>query len=367
MIKHLVVTGLYGKFDFDLDFNEDLNILTGRNGSGKTTILKLLWYLISGNLERITPEIRFDTVEIETSDFDLKMKVDRSSENEVIHLDWKIGKGGGNTRFSPGFPDKNYFIPSLNQKIRMISKSSIFFPTFRRIEGGYSIPSSPKRSALINSLPDAVFNLATQISTDNHRFVATVSTHDIVELLTQAYADTHISTNALHTDLSIFITKRIHDYSIMQEKTETENLKYAVSILKEIQAEVDQVSKERENLLRPFTVLSELVGQIFQYGGIRITQSITLGEAEEAISSEKLSSGEKQMLSFLCYNAFMKNSPIFIDEPELSLHVDWQRVLFPTLLKQGTGNQFIVATHSPMIYATYPDKELILDEDKGGN
>ncbi len=367
MIKHLVVTGLYGKFDFDLDFNEDLNILTGRNGSGKTTILKLLWYLISGNLERITPEIWFDTVEIETSDFDLTMKVDRQpGGSEGIHLNWKIGKGGGNTRFSPGFPDKNYFIPSLNQKIRMISKSSIFFPTFRRIEGGYSIPSSPKRSALINSLPDAVFNLATQISTDNHRFVATVSTHDIVELLTQAYADTHISTNALHTDLSIFITKRIQDYSVKQEKTEMENLKHAVSILEEIRKEVHRLSEEREHLNRPLSVLLGLIGQFFQYSGIRFTEVVTLGEAEDAIPSEQLSSGEKQMLSFLCYNAFMKNSTIFIDEPELSLHVDWQRLLFPTLLKQGTGNQFIVATHSPMIYSKYPDKELVLDMDKGG-
>ncbi|MCH8295763.1 ATP-binding protein, partial [Candidatus Poribacteria bacterium] len=82
--------------------------------------------------------------------------------------------------------------------------------------------------------------------------------------------------------------------------------------------------------------------------------------------SGQLSSGEQQMLSFLCHNAFQKNSIIFIDEPELSLHVDWQRLLFPTLLKQGTGNQFIVATHSPFIYSKYPDKELILDPDRGG-
>ena len=53
------------------------------------------------------------------------------------------------------------------------------------------------------------------------------------------------------------------------------------------------------------------------------------------------------MLSFLCYNAFYNNTPIFIDEPELSLHVDWQSLLLTTLLEQSTGNQFFVATHSP--------------------
>jgi predicted ATP-dependent endonuclease of OLD family len=72
------------------------------------------------------------------------------------------------------------------------------------------------------------------------------------------------------------------------------------------------------------------------------------------------------MLSFLCYNAFYDKGIIFIDEPELSLHVDWQRILFETLMEQGSKNQLIVATHSPFIYSQFPDKELILDDDKGG-
>ena len=86
---------------------------------------------------------------------------------------------------------------------------------------------------------------------------------------------------------------------------------------------------------------------------------------EEAIFSDKLSAGEKQMLSFLCYNFFFDNSVIFIDEPELSLHTDWQRLLFPTLLKQQKNNQFIIATHSPFIYSKYEDKEIIINHDKG--
>ena len=71
------------------------------------------------------------------------------------------------------------------------------------------------------------------------------------------------------------------------------------------------------------------------------------------------------MLSFICYNAFYINSVIFIDEPELSLHVDWQRQLFSILQNQRTSNQFIVATHSPFIYSKYPDKEILLSTDRG--
>ena len=364
MIKHLVVTGLHGKFDFDLVFNGDLNLLTGRNGSGKTTLLKLLWYLISGNLERITPEMTFDTVEIETSDFDLKMALDRNGQ---ICLDWKMGEKAGAYQlpienFESG---RSHKVNELNRQISIASKSSIFFPTFRRIEAGYRVLQKiPDQQS---PFQDIMADLSSSVSDDNHRFVASVSTHDIIELLTQAYADTFEPTNLLNKNLATFIKKRIQDYSIGQDKTEPKNLKHAASILEDIQGGIARASKEREYLLRPFTVLSESVGKIFQYNGIRITESITLGEAQEAISSEELSSGEKQMLSFLCYNAFMKNSSIFIDEPELSLHVDWQRLLFPVLLSQRTGNQLIVATHSPMIYSTYSDKELILDGDRGGD
>ena len=120
-------------------------------------------------------------------------------------------------------------------------------------------------------------------------------------------------------------------------------------------------------LQRPFSVLEERIRDILQHKGIRVTAGVTLGEEDEAIESDKLSAGEKQMLSFWCYNTFSENTAIFIDEPELSLHVDWQRILLPTLLEQETGNQFFVATHSPFIYTKYPEREILLDEDRGGD
>ena len=152
---------------------------------------------------------------------------------------------------------------------------------------------------------------------------------------------------------------------ITQKTSDTKSSSDAGLVLADIQESVGQFTKRQDSLLRPFFVLSERVRDIFQYEGIRVTSGITLGEVNEAIVSDNLSAGEKQMLSFLCYNTFEENAAIFIDEPELSLHVDWQRLLLPTLLEQDTNNQFFVATHSPFIYSKYPEKEILLGTDRG--
>ena len=105
-----------------------------------------------------------------------------------------------------------------------------------------------------------------------------------------------------------------------------------------------------------------MISEIFHDKGIHFTDKFSVGNTERVISSAKMSAGEKQLLSFVCYNAFYENIPFIIDEPELSLHVDWQRNLLPILKSQKTMNQIIIATHSPFIYSKYPDKEIILKD-----
>ena len=92
MIKSLSVKGLNHRVDADLEFNEDLNIITGKNGSGKTTLLKLIWYLVSGNLERIPLEIPFESVSIRTSLFSLSLEQDNPYQGKctVILGDYEI-------------------------------------------------------------------------------------------------------------------------------------------------------------------------------------------------------------------------------------------------------------------------------------
>ena len=47
---------------------------------------------------------------------------------------------------------------------------------------------------------------------------------------------------------------------------------------------------------------------------------------------------------------------MFIDEPELNLHIEWQRELVATLRDIAPNVQLFMASHSPAIYAGYDDK-----------
>ena len=392
MIRYLKVKGLNKRLDGEFEFNEDLNIFTGANGSGKTTLLKLLWYLISGHLEQILVEIPFRSIAIQTDLFALS--IERVKPDEVI-FDYRFGKEEGiyepiaidaeTGRVNRTDIDR---VNSLEKRIAESSKGSLFFPTFRRIEGGFSIGSKSSAdtedvavlrllSSTTEKLLNAISQLSEDMSTDRHRFIFSVSTMDMIKLLPQKYLDIYQEISNLQSQVLENISREIQNNP---DKDKVGEIPKSASALLEA---IQQVDKETEQLRKPFSVLSELTRKILRYNAIQVTEKLVLGETtdgitfgegrddiaigeiNDAISSDKLSSGEKQMLSFLCYNAFYKNTAIFIDEPELSLHVDWQRRLFPTLLEQGQNNQFFAATHSPFIYTKYSDKEFLLDEDRG--
>jgi predicted ATPase len=384
MIKSLKVTGLNRSMSFNLRFHEDINIVTGKNGSGKTTVLKLIWYAISGNLNRIVGEIPFASFELETDSLSVGMERETKKNVAIVKVAYRIGEGV--ERSIERSVERSMRWEELEHVSRQLadaSGSSVFFPTFRRIEGGFSISTRPNEEVVrflraetmtarsgyylardTAAIQQAMNQLSDRLSVGAHRFVASISTDDLNGLLTLKYAEISERNNRLHMDLSRFILKQVGERTGNdREANWTE--RQASKTLEEIEDRARRVTRESEDMLRPFTVLSELITNIFQYRGIRLDGPVTLGEAQEAIGSDLLSAGEKQMLSFLCYNAFANRSCIFIDEPEISLHVDWQRLLFPILLKQFTGNQFIVATHSPFIYSKYADKELLLAPDRG--
>ena len=364
-IEKMTVHGLFGKHGVvTYDFNRDLNILTGRNGSGKTTVLKLAWSIISGNILLALREVNFKSClvvtdeyscnVIRTAPFSCKVELEIEGATYVFEDDSEDPE--------EGFGE---FAETKAAKILITRGSSIFFPTFRRIEGGFSIaPMSTNRlragAKSDGDLEEALVAISRKLTKRDHLFVAALSSQDIVNLLLKKYASLSEEINSFQGEVTKNVIEMIRRY----ERTRS-TLEQADAILAETRGEIEKIEEFSSLTLTPFNAARSLVEKLFQHKGISFGTRINFGDAAAAVNSDALSAGEKQMLSFICYNAFSNNSVIFIDEPELSLHVDWQRRLCSILESQESSNQFIFATHSPFIYSKYPDKEVSVAQDKG--
>ena len=346
MIKKILVKNLFNQANnnYDLDFFADINLLTGRNGSGKTTILKLLWYAISGHFDILVREITFSYLKIVTDKCEIEID---ASGNPTYHFSIKYFDKELAQKHNKDF--KNFkLLPIIDEE-----HSTLFFPTFRRIEGGFTIVPKVGEMVENNKIYEAFNELSNRLSRTemglvNHKFIAYVSTNDI--------------NRRLNDEMAYYSTEK--DKITIQQATEIENLA-KLGKNEDILTVLENYKKKLTKLEIEFSVLHELVNKHIQKR-ILLTDKLIIGTGNSTpIPSQRLSAGEKQLFSFLCYNIFAKNSSIFIDEPEISLHPDWQRHLIPLLLKQSSTNQFFITTHSDLIAAPYAHREIELNKDKG--
>ena len=84
---------------------------------------------------------------------------------------------------------------------------------------------------------------------------------------------------------------------------------------------------------------------------IRTKNEIAFTQIGEELMPYQLSSGEKQMLAILLTVLIEDNQHyvLFMDEPEVSLHVDWQQKLIDMILDLNPNVQIILTTHSPAV------------------
>jgi hypothetical protein len=124
--------------------------------------------------------------------------------------------------------------------------------------------------------------------------------------------------------------------------------------------DIEDVEKKIATANAPAKALEQLIREMF-IGGKDLNlkdDSIEVAIAGKEFSLSVLSSGEKQLLKILVETVNARSSVILVDEPELSMHVDWQRRLIPSMRTLNPLAQLIIATHSPEIMAEIPDSEV---------
>jgi len=86
-------------------------------------------------------------------------------------------------------------------------------------------------------------------------------------------------------------------------------------------------------------------------------------QSGKILDLKHLSSGEKQLVIIMGETLLQQSEPhIFIaDEPELSLHIEWQEKLVDSLKSLNPNCQIIFATHSPDIVSHYSNSVIQID------
>ena len=97
-----------------------------------------------------------------------------------------------------------------------------------------------------------------------------------------------------------------------------------------------------------------LVDELFRGTGKRMNREsneIRFLQYDEEIEPYQLSSGEKQMLIILLTVLVQNREPgvLFMDEPEVSLHFEWQKQLISIVRDLNPHVQVILTTHSPAV------------------
>ncbi len=98
----------------------------------------------------------------------------------------------------------------------------------------------------------------------------------------------------------------------------------------------------------------DLIDELFSYTHKKIDRKrneIAFYQDGELLLPYKLSSGEKQMLLILLTVLVQDNAHwvLFMDEPEASLHIDWQQRLVGMIRELNPNVQIILTTHSPAV------------------
>lgn len=152
----------------------------------------------------------------------------------------------------------------------------------------------------------------------------------------------HISTEL---DWQLYqLQRRYLDYQVNVANRMIELLSSGDPETREKAAEAAQIKTHFQNL----------VDDLFSETGKRIdrkSNELSFIQYGETLKPYLLSSGEKQMLIILLMVLTEDRQPyvLFMDEPEASLHFEWQKRLISMIRDLNPNAQVILTTHSPAV------------------
>ncbi|MFT5874375.1 MAG: putative ATPase [Clostridium sp.] len=303
-IKSLYVNKYKALKEFEINFNEDVSVIIGENGTGKTSILELIYNTFIEN----------ETFFKDEQDFSKSIIKIKFTEDEIKELNGLKQEGKRNKIFS-----------------FEVNKGSNNEFDFTGIPNLKIMSSKRIHSSIVYS--------KAEVNYKNQKIEAPMKPNDFKEFATIIGQDEN---NKLS----------LKQYIINEHYKDLEDLSVGDKPFR-----IDRFRK----LYNSFFEEKEFIG-------VKDFEPVFKVKSNgEVHSADQLSAGEKQIFfrggALLQLN--LENSIILIDEPELSLHPEWQQKILDFYRNIGNNNQIIIATHSPHIVSSCKKEEIrvLIKED----
>lgn len=303
-IKSIKIERLYGKYNFEWSLSEDVNILAGDNGAFKTTLLRIIAAMCEPDyisemypVKSVTAEMTGDiTVKYRSyQDSLLKLKKDAENDEMLFELASKVSAD------LKSQDEKSLADHTLNASIIAIKKD--------------------REKMNVNAFK-------------KERKYNHIATFDVPAKM----------------DKGSVLDQQL-------EKLESEYAYYLSDLSKQLSDRIMKTGtidkKDLQQIYAQNTLFIEIVNNAFANTNKTVdsTQSklqFKIGD-ELLEDNKKLSSGEKQFLIIFLTLLLQREeeSILILDEPEISMHLDWQRDLLLNIRRMNPNSQIILATHSP--------------------
>lgn len=418
-ITRVEVNGFWQTENVDLSFGENVNILIGRNGTGKTHLLNIIHSVLTVNTRSLS---RLEFKEVKIHFLHTKKEghlIVRKNTERTVESFSELGKNYKLTSYSSleyTFDNKKYIIVDSYVDSSIITADTNLISTEELrglIEAKFKVvllnvsrnsaaskPTTPNdnRDSIekrIYSILQRLSNNQVRLSESNSKLSREIEKSILASLLfdeTSSNYDINVLVDFdvllskkrvvdMFKDLGFLdstIKKKINFMYEQLEQMPDTLIEYPKLDSRKLQSVVPQILSwinliNRINkLIDIYTNAEEEKAKIWnkwnKYSRILnefiIDKTFDFDKNGEYSAFKKkrripislLSSGEKQVFLMLSEAYLESDSPhIFIaDEPELSLHPEWQERIVENMYDLNPSAQYIIVTHSPEIAGGFP-------------
>ncbi|EGR0059082.1 AAA family ATPase, partial [Vibrio vulnificus] len=344
-IEKISVEHLFGFLNYDIELPESENVvITGPNGYGKTMLLKLIHNALSNNYAELS-QINFSTFELFTNLGRVRYLNSASGiqVESFLHDKKKIithsAQQASEEKVFDGTREYSILIHSVHlndesESYSIITKQRAFLEDKMKLA-----------QTRLSKLDQLVEDLFSCISKKSQAF----QNDQLPEMLQQRVI-------GLQATLATYTQFGLLPKSSKYLKSDLNLVSDSTINLKDKLAEIFYEESLNEDFVARLCMFSELIAKKkFSFKTLTISPEVGFAFFNHVgtnIPLHKLSSGEKNQVSIFFDLIFKAENGtlILIDEPEVSLHISWQRDLlneFSQISRFNHYSQLIVTTHSP--------------------